>query len=182
MRQTRLKTTEPVMPCLESQFHSTTETRTWENPGKDHACDSKTKASLCRRLKELVQLRRREGSGISSVLTSTWREGVQRTQPGSFQCAHCQQKMQWAWNETLESPSKSQEKLFLLWLRLSRAVVEPPSMEIFKSHLDTALGDLACGIHSCSGAFQPQSLCDYLEAFTIKKIFWQTWNTTYELM
>lgn len=55
---------------------------------------------------------RREGSGISSILTNTWREGAQRTQTCSFQCVHCQKKMQWTWKETLESLPKNQEKCF----------------------------------------------------------------------
>lgn len=55
---------------------------------------------------------RRKGAGISSMLANTWREAVLRTQTGFFQCVHCQEMMQGAWNETLKRFSKNQEKWF----------------------------------------------------------------------
>lgn len=99
---------------------------------------------------------RREGSGIPSVHTNTWRDSVQRTQPGCFQCVQCQERMKWEWNETLESRSEKQEKAFPLAQVAGRSCgvsihgdIQKPSRH---SSGQSALGDLACGTHSCSGA------------------------------
>lgn len=110
-------TTELVMPYLEFQFWSPQYKR-----GYNEVFQQRT-MNVIQRLEHLSMggskswyssVRRRKGSGISSMLTNTWREDVQRIQTGSFQCVHCQEKMQWAWNETLESLSKNQEKYFAL--------------------------------------------------------------------
>ena len=61
--------------------------------------------------------------------------------------AQRQDKRRWAQTETQEAPSDRQETLFSTvrvtkhWHRLPREVVESPSLEILKSHLDTVLGN-----------------------------------------
>lgn len=57
------------------------------------------------------------------------------------------------------------------WHRLPRAVVNLPSLEGFKSHVDEALGDMdsgnlgsagLVGLNDLSGLFQPKPSCDFV--------------------
>lgn len=66
----------------------------------------------------------------------------------------------WIWRKT--SSRKS-------WKRLPKAVEEPPALEVLKSHMDVALGDVVCwcwlmvGLGDPGGLFQPGELCDSMK-------------------
>lgn len=141
--ETYVKTTELVRPCLQLQFWSQRHGHKWENQQRTMNVVQRQEHHSKGGLKSwCTSVWKREGSGISSMLKNTWREAgcTEDTERFFFSVSivrrRCNGHEMKHWRVSLKI-----RRSFLHWHRLSRAVVEPPSMEIFKSYLDTLLNN-----------------------------------------